>query len=155
MTFWPCPLECHILFRDSGFYQQQHSAISHVCLINIRIGYFSIITKLHFLFGYFTQFVNSGNSHLCKFAYLPPTRLRLLVWINTDSFIVTLIGWSRQALVSYFVSVLSRAWLLTDKELQLWTETEQDRIRDNSKNRSYNRSRHLIGSIWARPNLIA
>ena len=34
---------------------------------------FHIMTKLDFLFGYFTQFVNSGISHLCRFAFLPPT----------------------------------------------------------------------------------
>ena len=30
-----------------------------------------------------------------------------------------------------FLNGLSRTWLLTDKDLQLWTETEQDQIWDN------------------------
>ena len=50
-----------------------HSVNSCVCLVNNQIGDFSSMTKSHFLFGYFTQFANSGNSHQCKFAYLPPT----------------------------------------------------------------------------------
>ena len=70
--------------------------------------------------------------------------MQLLVWINTDSFIVRLIGWLRQASVSHFFNGLSHAQLLTDKELQLWTETEQDQIQDNSKNRSYNTITKLL-----------
>ena len=35
---------------------------------------FHKLTKLQFLFGYFTQFVNSDNSQQCQFAYLPPTQ---------------------------------------------------------------------------------
>ena len=36
-----------------------------------KFGYFSPVTKLKYLFEYFTWFVNSVNSHQCKFAYLP------------------------------------------------------------------------------------
>ena len=39
--------------------------------------FFHKLTKLQYLFGYFTQFVNSGNSHRCKFAYLPPARISI------------------------------------------------------------------------------
>ncbi len=50
--------------------------------------YFSTITKLHCLFGYFPQFVKSENSHQCKFAYLPPTHglLALQRLKNLDTF---------------------------------------------------------------------
>ncbi len=44
---------------------------------NTRIGYFTLMSKCHLLFGYFTQFVNSVNSHLCTFAFLPPTHLNI------------------------------------------------------------------------------
>ena len=43
----------------------------------------------------------------------------------------------QQVPVSYYFNGLSHAWVLTDKDLQLGTETEQDQIWDNNKNRSY------------------
>ena len=35
------------------------------------------LTKLDYLFGYFTRFVSSGISLICKFVFLPPTLIQL------------------------------------------------------------------------------
>ncbi len=49
------------------------SIFSQIMMRKSRISFFTLVTKLEYLFADFLEFVNSWISRLCKFAFLPPT----------------------------------------------------------------------------------
>ena len=60
--------QSHIVINPNRFILNSSSFLSFC------FGYFSNMTKCHFLFAYFTEFVNSVISHQCQFAFLPPSQ---------------------------------------------------------------------------------
>ncbi len=64
-----------ILNYFGNFTDWKISWISWSRLLKSRIRYNTSLTKIKYLFGYFTEFVTSLISQLCKIAFLPPSHI--------------------------------------------------------------------------------